>query len=473
MKATKNFYSCQECGSVHKKWTGKCPDCNSWNSLVEEYETGGGVTGSASGALSTNLTLKGEDLMNRNKIELANLDSGTVAIPRVNVGIEELDRVLGGGLVAGSAILIGGDPGIGKSTLLIQAAAALSSQNKQVFYISGEESVDQVRLRAKRLGLEKSGVKLASATNVLDILKTIDTKNLPSLVIIDSIQTMYVDILNSAPGTVSQVRACGSELTILAKKKNIALMIVSHVTKDGQIAGPKVLEHMVDTVLYFEGERSHQFRILRSIKNRFGAAGEIGVFEMNNYGLSQVNNPSELFLSASDLNVSGTSVFAGMEGSRPILVEIQALISPSFLPTPRRAVVGWDLNRLAMIIAVLNSRFGLNLSDKEVYLNIAGGLKINEPAADLSVALALISAAKDIVLPKNAAIMGEIGLSGEVRMVSHIDSRLKEAIKLGFENLILPAAIEKLKNWSKIKKDIGNVKIHLIGHIRDTIKFFK
>jgi DNA repair protein RadA/Sms len=472
MKATKNFYSCQECGSVHKKWAGKCPDCNAWNSLVEEYETGG-ATGSASGALSTNLSVKGEDLINRNKIELSGLDFSGSEILRTNVGLEEVDRVLGGGLVPGSAILIGGEPGIGKSTLLIQVAASLSNKNKKVFYISGEESVDQVRLRAKRLGLEKSGVQLASATNILDILRTIDTKDSPTLVIIDSIQTMYVDILNSAPGSVSQVRACGSELTILAKKKNIALIIVSHVTKDGQIAGPKVLEHMVDTVLYFEGERSHQFRILRSIKNRFGAAGEIGVFEMNSYGLAQVNNPSELFLSASDLNVSGTSVFAGMEGSRPILVEIQALIAPSFLPTPRRAVVGWDLNRLAMIIAVLSSRFGLNLADKEVYLNIAGGLRINEPAADLAVALALISAAKDVILPKNAAIMGEIGLSGEVRMVSHIDSRLKEAVKLGFENLILPSAIQKLKNWPKIKKDLGDIKIHFIGHIRDTIKFFR
>lgn len=472
MKAQKSFYSCQECGTIHKKWAGKCPDCNAWNSLIEEYETGG--LGSDGGALSTNLSAKSKDLTPRNKIELSNLDSNEITIPRTNVGIGELDRVLGGGLVPGSAILIGGDPGIGKSTLLIQAAATLANQNKgQVFYISGEESVDQVRLRAKRLGLEKSTVKLASATNILDILKVIDTKESPSLVIIDSIQTMYVDVLNSAPGTVSQVRACGSELTVLAKRKNIALIIVSHVTKDGQIAGPKVLEHMVDTVLYFEGERSHQFRILRSIKNRFGAAGEIGVFEMNDYGLAEVTNPSELFLSASDLNVSGTSVFAGIEGTRPILVEIQALIAPSFLPTPRRAVVGWDLNRLAMIIAVLNSRFGLNLGDKEVYLNIAGGLKVNEPAADLAVALALISAAKDVVLPKNSAIMGEVGLSGEIRMVSHIDVRLKEAVKLGFENLIIPGAIQKMKNWSKIKKDLGDIKIHTVDHIRDLIKFFR
>lgn len=479
MKPAKTFYSCQSCGTIHKKWSGKCPDCNAWNSLIEEYEVGGLGLSESNPSFSTNLLAKTKDIEPRNKIDLVGLDAGITQVERTKITINELDRVLGGGLVLGSAILIGGDPGIGKSTLLIQAAAALSNQkmangeNNKVFYISGEESVDQVRLRAKRLGLDKSNVQLGCATNVLDILKAIDTKESPTLVIIDSIQTMYIDILGSAPGTISQVRACASELTILAKKKNIALIIVSHVTKDGQIAGPKVLEHMVDTVLYFEGERNHQFRILRAIKNRFGAANEIGVFEMNDYGLLEVNNPSELFLSGANLNVSGTSVFAGMEGTRPILVEIQALIAPSFLPTPRRAVVGWDLNRLAMIIAVLNSRFGLNLGDKEVYLNIAGGLKVNEPAADLAVALALISAAKDVILPKNSAIMGEVGLSGEVRMVSHIDVRLKEAVKLGFENLILPKASEKLKNWPKIKKDLGDVKIHLISHIRDLAVFVR
>lgn len=472
MKAQKNYYSCQECGTIHKKWSGKCPDCNSWNSLVEEYETGGANTQDG-GALTTNLMAKDKEATQRgSKIELSILESGVANVPRIKVGIEELDRVLGGGLVVGSAVLIGGDPGIGKSTLLIQTAATLANKNNKIFYISGEESVDQVRLRAKRLGLEKSNVKLATSTNILDILKTIDVKEPPQVVIIDSIQTMYIDVLNSAPGTVSQVRACAGELTVLAKRKGITLIIVSHVTKDGQIAGPKVLEHMVDTVLYFEGERNHQFRILRAIKNRYGAANEIGVFEMNDYGLAEVNNPSELFLSTTNINISGTCVFAGMEGTRPILIEIQALIAPSFLPTPRRAVVGWDLNRLAMIIAVLGSRFGLNLGDKEVYLNIAGGLKINEPAADLAVAVALISAAKDKVLPQNCAIMGEVGLSGEVRMVSHIDVRLKEAVKLGFENLIIPKAVEKLKNWPKIKKDLREANIHMVSHIRDLAGIF-
>jgi DNA repair protein RadA/Sms len=470
--SSKTIYSCQQCGTIHSKWAGKCPDCGEWNSLIEEYETGGATV--AGGTLTTNIAATSKNIKEKgHKIELTNLDAGDIDIPRIKVGIDEFDRVLGGGLVKGSAVLIGGDPGIGKSTLLLQATSSLANLGNNVIYISGEESVDQVRLRARRLGLDKSHVKLASSTNILDILKTIDTKEVPNVVVIDSIQTMFIEELNSAPGTVSQVRASAGELTMLAKRKNITLIIVSHVTKDGQIAGPKVLEHMVDTVLYFEGERGHQFRILRAIKNRYGAANEIGVFEMSDAGLSEVNNPSELFLSSRTENISGASVFAGMEGSRPILVEIQALISPSFMPMPRRAVVGWDLNRLAMIIAVLNARYGLNLSDKEVYLNVAGGLKINEPAADLAVALALISAARDIPLPHNAAIMGEIGLSGEIRMVSGIDIRLKEAAKLGFENCIIPKGVENLKSWQNSKKSFSKINIHTVSHIRDLARFFK
>ena len=471
--ANKTTYSCQECGTIHTKWAGKCPDCGAWNSLLEEYEFGG-ASSQEGGTLTTNILSNAKSGKERgNKIEMAGLDNIGVDIPRVQVGIAELDRVLGGGLVKGSAVLIGGDPGIGKSTLLLQAAASLANLGNSIYYISGEESIDQVRLRAKRLGLEKSGVKLASTTNVLDILKTLDNKEPPTAVIIDSIQTMYIEDLASAPGTVSQVRASAGELTMLVKRKNIILIIVSHVTKDGQIAGPKVLEHLVDTVLYFEGERGHQFRILRSIKNRYGAANEIGVFEMNDMGLAEVSNPSELFLSSRTENISGAAVFAGMEGTRPILVEVQALIAPSFMPTPRRAVVGWDLNRLAMIIAVLNARFGLNLGDKEVYLNVAGGLKINEPGADLAVAAALISAARDIPLPNNCAIMGELGLSGEVRMVSGIDVRLKEAAKLGFKNIIVPSGVEKLKSWKNIKNNLKNVNIQTVSHIRDMARFFK
>jgi DNA repair protein RadA/Sms len=296
---------------------------------------------------------------------------------------------------------------------------------------------------------------------------------MPTIVIIDSIQTMFLEELSSAPGTVSQVRAAAGELTIFAKKNNITLLIVSHVTKDGQIAGPKVLEHMVDTVLYFEGEKDLHFRILRSIKNRFGAANEIGVFEMNEIGLSEVTNPSELFLTSYDRETSGSIVFAGVEGTRPILVEIQALVSPSFMPTPRRAVVGWDVNRLAMVIAVLSARFGLNLFDKEVYLNIVGGLKIEETAADLACACALISAARDIALPSQTIAIGEIGLSGEVRMVSNLEGRLKEAAKLGFKNCLIPKANEKNKNFAVLKKSLPELQFHFISHVRDLAKFFK
>ncbi len=407
------------------------------------------------------------------KIELVKLNGEAQDFPRVKVGINELDRVLGGGLVRGSVVLIGGDPGIGKSTLLLQTAESLARSKNHVIYISGEESVDQVRLRAKRMGINQDSIQLASTTNVGEIISSISSEKNPTIVVVDSIQTMFLEELSSAPGTVSQVRAAAGELTIFAKKNNITLLIVSHVTKDGQIAGPKVLEHMVDTVLYFEGEKDLHFRILRAQKNRFGAANEIGVFEMNEIGLSEVSNPSELFLTSYERETSGSIVFAGVEGSRPILVEIQALVSPSFMPTPRRAVVGWDVNRLAMVIAVLSNRFGLSLFDKEVYLNVVGGLKIEETAADLAVACALISAARDIALPSNTIAIGEIGLSGEVRMVSNLEGRLKEAAKLGFKNCLIPRANEKNKNFAALKKSLTELNLQTIGHVRDLSKFFK
>lgn len=468
MTKKKSAYSCQSCGAVHFKWAGKCPDCGTWNSLVEEFAQGGASTHFS--------RIPDEKKMSKNaakrKVDLVTLDGDAQDFPRVVTGINELDRVLGGGLVQGSVVLVGGDPGIGKSTLLLQTANSLANGNNQVIYISGEESVDQVRLRAKRLGTTNESIQLGATTNVVDIINSIKTDGKPTVAIIDSIQTMYVEDLSSAPGTVSQVRAASGELTVFAKKNNITLLIVSHVTKDGQIAGPKVLEHMVDTVLYFEGEKDLHFRILRAIKNRFGAANEIGVFEMNEVGLDEVSNPSELFLTSYDHDTSGTSVFAGVEGSRPILAEIQALVSPSFMPTPRRAVVGWDTNRLAMIIAILNSRFGLNLFDKEVYLNIVGGLKVEETAADLAVACALISASRDIALPTSTIAVGEVGLTGEVRMVGNLESRLKEASKLGFKNCLFPKANEKNKNWANLKKALPDMQFHPIDHVRDLGKFF-
>lgn len=463
----KTAYSCQSCGAIHFKWAGKCPDCGAWNSMVEEFAEGGG---SHFTRIETDKKSKKSDAK---KVELVQLTGAAQDFPRIKTNINELDRVLGGGLVQGSVVLIGGDPGIGKSTLLLQTAESLAKTKNQVIYISGEESVDQIRLRAKRMNVSQDSIQLAATTNVAEIINSIEVKKVPTIIIIDSIQTMFLDELGSAPGTVSQVRAAAGELTVFAKKNNITLLIVSHVTKDGQIAGPKVLEHMVDTVLYFEGEKDLHFRILRAVKNRFGAANEIGVFEMNEIGLSEVSNPSELFLASYEHKTSGTSVYAGIEGTRPILVEIQALVSPSFMPTPRRAVVGWDLNRLAMIIAVLNNRFGLNLFDKEVYLNIVGGLQIEETAADLSVACALISAARDVALPDSTVAIGEVGLTGEVRMVSNLEGRLKEAAKLGFKNCLFPQANEKSKNWANLKKTLPQMNFFPIHHIRDLGKIFK
>jgi DNA repair protein RadA/Sms len=424
MAKSHSSFICQSCGAVHPKWSGKCDACNSWNTISEES--------------SGDVTPKGLSGGKGRKVDWVALDVSSQDTAYKPLGIGELDRTLGGGLVAGSAVLIGGDPGIGKSTLLLQAVAAASNQGLSCAYISGEESAAQVSLRAKRLGLESPNVQLASATSVRDIIASLDVSDAPALVVIDSIQTMYIDNIDAAPGTVSQVRAASHELIKLAKKRGMTLFLVGHVTKDGQIAGPRVLEHMVDTVLYFEGERGHQFRILRAVKNRFGGTDEIGVFEMTEMGLKEVPNPSALFLSAREHPVSGACVFAGMEGTRPLLVEIQALVSPSYMSSPRRAVVGWDTNRLALILAVLETRAGIRLSDKEVYLSVAGGIRVNEPAADMAAAAALLSALYDMPLPRDSVMFGEIGLSGEIRSVSRMESRLKEAEKLGFKTAYIP-----------------------------------
>ena len=424
MARSANRYVCQECGAAQPKWTGKCEACGGWNTLVEE-----GPAESAPRGLGRR---RGRPL------ELATLAGHAPPVLRRDTGLAEFDRVAGGGLVAGSALLIGGDPGIGKSTLLLQVTAALSAR-VQCLYISGEEALDQLRLRAGRLGLGDAAVNLAAATSVRDIAATLDTEAGPQAVVVDSIQTLYVDTLDSAPGTVAQVRASVQELVRLAKRRGFVLLMVGHVTKEGMIAGPRVVEHMVDTVLYFEGERSHQFRILRAVKNRFGATDEIGVFQMTDGGLAEVANPSALFLADRERDVSGCCVFAGIEGSRPILVEIQSLVAPTSLATPRRAVVGWDNARLAMILAVLEARCGLALGGFDVYLNVAGGLKISEPAADLAVVAALASAASGRPVPSDAAVFGEIGLAGEVRAVSRQDLRLKEAARLGFAQAFVPA----------------------------------
>lgn len=371
-------------------------------------------------------------------VAIESLSGSSAAPARLTTGIDELDRVFGGGLVAGSAVLVGGDPGIGKSTLLLQATAALARDGARVVYVSGEESIEQVRLRAQRLDLGDSPVGLVSATNVRDIVASLDQSDSAAVLVIDSIQTMYIDNLDSAPGTVAQVRGSAQELIRLAKRRGTVLLLVGHVTKDGQIAGPRVLEHMVDAVLYFEGERGHQFRILRAVKNRFGATDEIGVFSMTDGGLEEVANPSGLFLTDRDTPVSGAAVFAGIEGTRPMLVEVEALVAQSPLATPRRAVVGWDTGRLAMVLAVLDARCGLALTGNDVYLNVAGGLKVSEPAADLAVAAALVSSLTDCPVPRRTVAFGEVGLSGEIRPVAQTDVRLKEAAKLGFERVLMP-----------------------------------
>ncbi len=384
------------------------------------------------------------------KIEFAELNGTPEHAPRRLSGITEFDRVAGGGLVRGSVILIGGDPGIGKSTLLLQVMCRLAG-GARCAYISGEEAIDQVRMRAQRLGTAAAPVQLAAATNVTDIINTLDSAQGPDFCVIDSIQTMYLDALDSAPGTVGQVRASAQELIRLAKRRGTVMLLVGHVTKEGAIAGPRVLEHMVDTVMYFEGERGHQFRILRAVKNRFGPTDEIGVFEMTDRGLSEVPNPSALFLAERRGNVSGAAVFAGIEGTRPVLVEIQALVSPSPLGTPRRAVVGWDSARLAMVLAVLEARCGVSVGPNDVYLNVAGGLRIAEPAADLAVAAALISSLTGVPVPADAVLFGEIGLSGEVRAVSQTDLRLKEAAKLGFSSALMPRRPGRSKGEDSIR----------------------
>ncbi len=432
MAKERKIFVCQSCGATSGKWAGQCEACNEWNSIVEEqnisHPTG---LGKASG--------------NRHKghiITLNDLEGEEAPPARLISNIGEFDRACGGGLVPGSAILIGGDPGIGKSTILLQAVGKLASNDIKTVYISGEESISQVRMRAKRLGLHKSPVRLGAETNLRDILTTLDKEAGLQVVVIDSIQTMYADTVDSAPGTVTQVRTCAQELIRYAKRKNVCIFLVGHVTKDGQIAGPRVLEHMVDTVLYFEGDRGHQFRILRAVKNRFGGTDEIGVFEMSDLGLQEVSNPSALFIGNRSGDISGSAIFAGMEGSRPMLVEIQALVAPSSLGQPRRAVVGWDNGRLAMIIAVLDARCGLGLGAYDIYLNVAGGLRITEPAADIAVAAALISSLSDRPIPEETILFGEISLSGEIRPVSQAGARLKESAKLGFIQAYLPANIK-------------------------------
>lgn len=450
MARTATSYVCQECGAAQPKWSGRCDGCGGWNTLVEDVVASSPPRG-----------LGGK---RGRRLAFASLSGEIVALNRRITGIAEFDRVTGGGLVPGSALLIGGDPGIGKSTLLLQVAAALAATGRAA-YISGEEATDQIKLRADRLGLREAPVDLAAATAVRDIAASLDTAQPGDVVVVDSIQTLYLDTVESAPGTVAQVRVSAQELIRLAKSRGFILLLVGHVTKEGMIAGPRVLEHMVDTVLYFEGERGHPWRILRAVKNRFGATDEIGVFEMSDAGLTEVANPSALFLAERERDIPGSCVFAGMEGTRPVLVEIQALTAPTALGTPRRAVVGWDTGRLAMMIAVLEARCGLAFGGADVYLNVAGGLRIGEPAADLAVAAALASAHLGLPLAADIVVFGEIGLAGEVRAVARADIRLKEAAKLGFARAVIPARRPVTAPANLLVEEVGHV-MELLAMVR-------
>ncbi|HEV7268406.1 MAG TPA: DNA repair protein RadA [Falsiroseomonas sp.] len=456
MAKDRNRFVCQACGALAPKWQGRCDACGEWNTLVEEVAEarGPGPAAKAAGG---------------RRLEFVGLEGRSAPPARMLTGIAELDRVLGGGFVPGSAVLVGGDPGIGKSTILLQAAARVAAAGRRVLYVSGEEAVEQVRMRAARLGLAKSPLGLAAATSLRDIAAGLEAESEAAVVVIDSIQTVWLDALDSAPGTVSQVRACAAELIRLAKTRGFALVLVGHVTKEGTLAGPRVLEHMVDATLHFEGDRGHQFRILRAVKNRFGATDEIGVFEMTEQGLVEVANPSALFLAERRGNVSGSAVFAGIEGTRPVLVEVQCLLSPSAGGQPRRQVQGWDSGRLAMLMAVLEARCGMGLGMNDVYLNVAGGLRISEPAADLAVAAALVSAASDRPTDPGTVYFGEVGLSGEIRQVAQAEARMREARKLGFEAATLPRRVAR---GSAPLAAVPGLRLKETGHLAELVAEF-
>ena len=425
-KGKKTVFFCQNCGYESVKWMGQCPGCQQWNTFVEES-----VTEASSG--------KKQQRSRKQPVSLAEIQ--TEKEERTATGIGELDRVLGGGIVGGSLLLVGGDPGIGKSTLLLQVCRLLSLAGKKVLYISGEESLRQIKLRAQRLGSFNDNLLLLCETNLTDIRESAQ-KQKPEIMVIDSIQTMYNEDVSSAPGSVSQVRESTGMLLQIAKGMGISVFIVGHVTKDGSVAGPRVLEHMVDTVLYFEGDRHASYRILRSVKNRFGSTNEIGVFEMRGDGLAEVRNPSEFMLSGKPQGASGSIVACSMEGTRPILIEVQALVCRSSFGIPRRTAAGTDFNRVNLLMAVLEKRGRMNLSECDAYVNIAGGIKMTEPAIDLAILLAVASSYRDIVIPDRVVAFGEVGLSGEVRAVSMAQQRVREAKKLGFETVILPRVCE-------------------------------
>jgi DNA repair protein RadA/Sms len=428
MSKLKTFYQCQACGYVSPKWLGRCPDCGQWNTLVEEKSRG--------------KKIETQGRVQPTPLSMVEAETGE----RVSTRIKEFDRVLGGGIVAGSVVLIGGDPGIGKSTLLLQVVSNLSGK---VLYVSGEESPEQIKLRAERLSMHSDSIILLPETALEHVITTLNDIK-PDAVVIDSIQTMYTEEFNSAPGSVGQVRECAARLMFYAKKSGIPVFIIGHVTKEGTIAGPRVLEHIVDTVLYFEGDRGHPYRILRTVKNRFGSTNEIGVFEMTDAGLKEIENPSELFLSERPSDVSGSVVVASIEGTRPLLVEIQALVSPTTFGVPRRTSIGLDFQRVNLLLAVLEKIAGLNLGGMDVFTNVVGGLKLVEPAVDLAIVFAVTSSLREIPIGSDVFVFGEVGLSGEIRAVSQAELRLKEAAKIGFKRAVIPRS-----NAERLRESFG------------------
>ncbi len=443
---SKTVYLCSACGDDHPKWNGQCPSCNEWGTL-SEYKVSNKKKFQKNGIKKDSQTL--EDILIKDESK------------RLSVGIPEMDRVLGGGLLSGTLILLGGNPGIGKSTLALQILPAF---DQSVLYISAEESESQVGIRAKRLGVNSKNLHLSSENNIDSILDQISIIH-PKLVVIDSIQTVFSDELDSLPGSVSQIRECGQRLLQLAKQENISVMIIGHVTKEGIIAGPKMLEHMVDTVLYLEGDDRYDHRILRSVKNRFGTTNEVGIFQMEEKGLIEVNNPSELFLSERQNDITGSVIFSSLEGSRPILVEIQALVSNANFGTPQRNVNGFDYKRLAMLLAVLEKRLGILMGTKDVFINLVGGLKVNDPAADLSVISAVASSANNKLISESVVLIGEVGLGGEVRSVNGLNMRIKEAESLGFKNVIAPNS-----SINRITKDSKKIKITGVSNVNEAFQ---
>ena len=452
MAKLKQVYICQECGYESGKWMGKCPNCNEWGSLVEEVVEAKKptLTASSSRGIASSSPVKLRDVKVENET-------------RTTTGMKELDRVLGGGIVKGSLILVGGDPGIGKSTLLLQICEEIGNQNRQVLYISGEESVAQIKMRGERLNVHTENLNLLAETNMSFIEAQIKTTK-PDLVILDSIQTVYCDDITSAPGSVSQVREATHKLMNLGKGYGITIMIVGHVTKEGALAGPRVLEHMVDTVLYFEGERHASFRILRAVKNRFGSTNEIGVFEMQDVGLKEVLNPSEVMLAGRPMDVAGSLVSCSLEGTRPMLIEVQALASFTSFGMPRRTATGIDYNRVVILIAVLEKRAGLDMGNYDVYVNLAGGMRINEPSLDLAAALAIASSFRNTSIDPYTVVFGEVGLTGEIRGVAMAEKRVVEAAKLGFKTCIMPKAnVDKLPI-------IKGIKVIGVSHIGEALE---